>query len=93
LIVSAGCRPEIEFFESGRYERDRPQVPVSGDLNDIEAAHHKKRAGKNQNQWNRDLARIEESHCCVSITIVMSLGAELSRFSVNGGWLPANAAL
>jgi hypothetical protein len=80
------------LLESGRYERNRPQVPVSGDLNDIEPAHQKESPGENQHQRERDLAWIKESHCGTSITIVMSRGAELSRFSANGGLLPANAA-
>jgi hypothetical protein len=93
LIVSRRCRPEIEFFQSGGYERYRPQVPVSSDLNDIEPGHQKEAARENQNQWERDLAGVIESHCHTSITILMGRGPEFSRFSVNRDLLPANAAL
>jgi hypothetical protein len=62
LIVSAGAGPKIEFFKSGRYKRDGPQLLVLGELNDIEPAHQEQRAAKDQHQWNRDLAWIEESH-------------------------------
>jgi hypothetical protein len=79
------------LFESGGYQRDRPQILVPGDLNDIEPAHHKKRTRQNKHQWNQDLAGIEESHRCTSNPIVKGCGVDLSLFSANGDPLPVNA--
>jgi len=73
--------PEIEFFQSGGYEAlparspsiERPDM-ISNRL------HQKQPARENQNQWERDLAGIIESHCRTSITILTGHGIEFSRF-------------